>query len=253
MDPVDEAKDMFWSLSMWNTCYSCLTFLLARKAKSAGKSAFKNLKKAVGIPTGPLSEANPRYYMAISAQGALVRKELELTSPEVYNLRFGEVVTVAEIVGRRARIIDPVEGWVSLVTSSNESIFELTFPPDKRTQVRTMERRFEKMKQEQAMRAGESSPVATPMIHRTDDVVDPESIKDGLVNLKSKIVFKSKLEGPTPVPALGPILRAPGLKPPAASGNTDLLDFASSPNAAQGSSGIATPEVLSEQESFSLI
>lgn len=122
--------------------------------------------------------------MVISAQGALVRREIELESPEVYSLKFGDVVTCAEIVGRRARIIDPVEGWLSLFTSENEALFELTFPPDKRTQVRTMERRFDKLKQEQALRrSGDSSPVAVPTVQRSSD--------DSVGNLKSKIVFKS--------------------------------------------------------------
>ena len=126
--------------------------------------------------------------MVISGQGALVRKDVELGSPEVYSLKFGDVVTCAEIIGRRARIIDPVEGWVSLMTSDNEALFELTFPPDKRTQVRTMERRFEKLKQQQAARkSGELSPVATPQIMRTSD----EPKDDGVSTLKSKIVFKS--------------------------------------------------------------
>lgn len=230
--------------------------LVARKAKSAGKSAFKNFKKAVGIPTGPLSEANPRYYMVISSQGALVRKQMELDSPQVYNLRFGEVVTVAEIVGRRARLIDPVEGWVSLTTSDNECIFELTFPPDKRTQVRTMERRFEKLKQDQAMRGGDSSPIAIPTVHRTtdSDQSDEDPSKATTVsNLKSKIVFKSKPESDSkPVPALKPLGKpaaATVVAAPVSSG--DLLDFGS-PQKPASSSGISTPEVENENN-FSLL
>jgi hypothetical protein len=182
---------------------------LARKAKTAGKSAVKTFKKTVGIPTGQLSEANPRYYMVIAAQGALVRKEVELTSPEVYSLSFGDVVTCAEIIGRRARIIDPVEGWVSLVSSENDALFELTFPPDKRTQVRTMERRFEKLKQQQAaVKSGEGSPVATPQVIRTSDKTEPED--NGVSALKTKIVFKSTPTGDdVPVPRLDTSLKKP--------------------------------------------
>jgi len=230
--------------------------LVARKAKSAGKSAFKNFKKAVGIPTGPLTEANPRYYMVISSQGALVRNQMELDSPQVYNLRFGDVVTVAEIDGRRARLIDPVEGWVSLTTSDNECIFELTFPPDKRTQVRTMERRFEKLKQEQAaMRGCDLSPIAVPTVHRTTDSDQSEEdpSKTTVSNLKSKIVFKSKLESENkPVPALKPLGKPAAATLVAAPvSSEDLLDFGS-PQKPLSSSGISTPEVVIET-SFSLL
>ena len=178
--------------------------------------------------------------MVISGEGALVRKEMDLESPQVYTLRFGDVVTCAEIVGRRARIIDPVEGWVSLFTSENESLFELTFPPDKRTQVRTMERRFEKLKQEQARKPGDTSPIAAPTVQRVDD--EPPS--DGVATLKSKIVFKSSASSvETPVPRLGMTLQQS--KKPAVTEDL-LLDFESAPE----SSSRLTPERVEE---FSLL
>lgn len=193
--------------------------------------------------------------MVISAQGALVRTGLELDSPEVYSLRFGDVVTCAEIIGRRARIIDPVEGWVSLMTSSNESLFELTFPPDKRTQTRTMERRFEKLKQQQAGRQGDSSPVAAPVVHRA---TDSQPADDGVTSLKSKIVFKSSSESSeAPVPRLGAVLPKRTLAPPPtvkASGTTAvqedlLLDFDSPDRSSQ-----ATPQpVNTVPTEFSLL
>lgn len=241
MDPVEEAKDVFWSLSMF-TIFPVSTLFLARKAKSAGKSALKSFKKAVGIPTGPISETNPRYYMVIVADGALVRKEMDIGSPELYNLKFGDVVTCAEIIGRRARIIDPVEGWVSLVTSSNETLFELTFPPDKQTQVRTMERRFEKLKLEQASRrADESSPIATPVIQRLSD--DDSSGGTAMRNLKStKIVFKNPSTAGS-VPALAPATRRPIVQ-------DDLLldDSSTQPSYA---SRVHTPELM--EDPFSLL
>ena len=215
--------------------------MLARKAKSAGKSAFKSFKKAVGIPTGPISESNPRYYMVIVAEGALVRKEMDLGSAELYNLKFGDVVTCAEIIGRRARIIDPIEGWVSLVTSSNETLFELTFPPDKRTQVRTMERRFAKLKQEQATRsAEESNPLPTPVIRRTNEKDEPAPI----TGLMSKIVFKDSSSS-EPVPALAPILR----RRRSATTQADLLLDTPEPSSAV--SGVKTPEL--REDPFSLL
>ena len=184
-----------------------------------------------------------------------MRQSSDLTSPQVSNLRFGDVVTCVELLGRRARIVDPVDGWVSLVSNSNEIIFELTFPPDKKTQIRTMERRFEKMKQEQSLRNAELSPMATPVIHRNGDVVDDEADngKNLAVNqLKSKIVFKSSTGAApaVPVPALGPVLKAPVTavrRPPA---NDDLLDFGSPP---KNGSGPSTPESVDPSREFSLI
>ena len=190
---------------------------LARKAKSASKTAFKNLKKAVGIPTGPLSESNPRYYLVLHPLGALVREAEDLSSPSVYNLRQGDVVTCVELLGRRARLVDPVEGWVSLVSTSNEVLMELTFPPDKKTQVKTMNRRFDKLK-EQQQRTETDSPIATPMVHRSND--EPIPVNDSVTNLKSKIVFKSSVQKVSSIPTLaGPrVFQQP-------SPQTNLLDL----------------------------
>eukprot|EP00755_Sulcionema_specki_P022458 Sspe_Gene.13893::Locus_4783_Transcript_1_1_Confidence_1.000_Length_1093::g.13893::m.13893 len=61
----------------------------------------------------------------VLAPGALVREGESLQSPPVGDqLPFGTEVTVKEIRGRRARIVDPVAGWVSLRTAEGESIFE---------------------------------------------------------------------------------------------------------------------------------
>ena len=206
--------------------------LVGRKAKTAGKSALKKFKTAVGIPTGPISEANPRYYLVLPPQGALVRREIDLNSPQVYNLRQGDVVTCAEITGRRARIIDPVEGWVSLVSTHNEIIMELTFPPDKKTQVSTMNRRFDKLQEQQATK-GSDSPIATPMVHRTDSAEPAcEPSNSEVKNLKSKIVFKSHIPIPVSVPALALKSTAP---------KVDLLDLEST--------SISTPEKVFSRES----
>lgn len=202
----------------------CLICIVARKAKSASKSALTKFKKAVGIPTGVLSEANPRYYLVLHPHGALVRDTINLDSREVYNLKQGDVVTCAEIIGRRARLIDPVEGWVSLVSVSNETIMELTFPPDKRTQQRTMARRFDKLKEQQ--KSDDTSPIATPMVHRSEDAV--------VANIKAKIVFKSS-QPEQPVPKLSFPVVSPKVD--------DLLDF--------NSSNISTPQKFDDP--FSLI
>lgn len=152
------------------------------------------MKKTVGIPTGQLSEANPRYYMVLARQGALVRKEIELESPEVFKLQFGDVVTCVDLSGRRARIIDPVEGWVSILSQNDEVIMEPTFPPSKSTQVRTMNRRFDKLKTQQAV-GGSVSPVAAPHVHRTpldtDEPIKSSEEPSPVTALRTKIVFKN--------------------------------------------------------------
>lgn len=185
--------------------------------------------------------------MVISGQGALVRKETDLTSSEIYSLKFGDVVTCVEIVGRRARIVDPVEGWVSLVTSANEAIFELTFPPDKRTQVRTMERRFEKLKQEQALhRNGESSPVSAPTVHRTSD--------NNVATLKSKVVFKTQSSGDRDVCVPKLDISGGFRKSAAAKASSDdlLLDF-DTPQTARTTPELPGDESNNNTTGFSLL
>lgn len=217
--------------------FLCTLVTSERKAAKAGKSALTKIKKSVGIPTGHVSEANPRYFMVMTQQGALVRKELDLESPEVFKLQFGDVVTCVDISGRRAKIIDPVEGWVSITSQQDEVILEATFPPSKSTQVRTMNRRFDKLRVQQAT-VRSVSPVAAPEINRTSDLKVPvtsdeqvRSPKQSLETLKSKIVFKSS-SGPQhdePVPVLGelkPLSATCGSAKPAK--QVDLLDLGDS-------------------------
>jgi hypothetical protein len=152
-----------------------------------------------------------------------------------------------EIVGRRARIIDPVEGWVSITTVYDEPIMGLTIPPDKKTQVRTMNRRFDKLKQEQALKGGASSPIAAPMIHRTGEIqscniMDSPKEQTPVESLKKKIVFKSSITPAGEMEATKPLAGPPrsGIK---SAPVVDLLDFGS-----PVTSGIATPNEVSPQE-----
>lgn len=135
MEAFEGSKDVFKSLG--------------EKAKKYGKIAFKSAKKAAGLHVGQVTEANPMYFIVVAFQGAMVRKGIELDSPTVHGLRRGDLVTCVDISGRRARIIEPVEGWVSIKTQDNEPILEMTIAPDKSTQVSQMEKRFEKLKAEQ--------------------------------------------------------------------------------------------------------
>jgi hypothetical protein len=143
----------------------------SRLAVRKTKTAITEVKKAAGLPAGgPVSESNPRYYLVVAEQGAMVRLAQELDSPEVGGLRKGEVVTVVEMCGRRGRIADPLDGWISLETHQGEKIVRQTFPPDKKTQVKAMERRFERLKQQQTSAAaaetgrGEFSPNILPAV-----------------------------------------------------------------------------------------
>jgi hypothetical protein len=186
---------------------------MGEKAKSLGKVVLKEAKKVAGIHVGSVTEANPRYYIVIAAQGAMVREGIELDSATVHGLRPGDLVTVVDISGRRARIIDPVEGWVSLRSNSNEPIMELTIAPDKRTQVALMERRFEKLKASQQETEPDSQPPAAAVWTETS----PSSAS--VATIKSKVSFKPLGQTVDAVPKLGapgavPKLSGPGLKRP---------------------------------------
>eukprot|EP00746_Dinoflagellata_sp_MGD_P135326 gnl/MRDRNA2_/MRDRNA2_69315_c0_seq2.p1 gnl/MRDRNA2_/MRDRNA2_69315_c0~~gnl/MRDRNA2_/MRDRNA2_69315_c0_seq2.p1 ORF type:complete len:1504 (-),score=358.30 gnl/MRDRNA2_/MRDRNA2_69315_c0_seq2:149-4660(-) len=55
-------------------------------------------------------------YRIIASEGALVRQDFGVSSPEVCELPCETIVFVAEIRGRRARIVKPVSGWLSTHT-----------------------------------------------------------------------------------------------------------------------------------------
>jgi SH3-like domain-containing protein len=124
-----------------------------RKTMKKTAQLIDDAKKAAGLPAGgPVTEANPRYYLVSSDQGALVREAVALDSPEIVGLKKGEMVVVVEKVGRRGRIIDPVEGWISISTNSGERILTQTYPPDKKTQILMMEKRFERLKEQKVVK-----------------------------------------------------------------------------------------------------
>eukprot|EP01059_Diplonema_ambulator_P000449 TRINITY_DN1037_c0_g2_i2.p1 TRINITY_DN1037_c0_g2~~TRINITY_DN1037_c0_g2_i2.p1 ORF type:complete len:1688 (+),score=502.07 TRINITY_DN1037_c0_g2_i2:192-5255(+) len=63
-------------------------------------------------------------FKVIGLSGALVRKERELSSEPVGDLEIGEIVIVREIWKNRARLIRPIEGWVSLASEQGGSILQ---------------------------------------------------------------------------------------------------------------------------------
>ncbi|KAF4697290.1 hypothetical protein FOZ60_009914 [Perkinsus olseni] len=138
-----------------------------KEAKKLGKKANKEIKKAAGLPTGPCTETNPRYYIVVARQGAMVRKGIEMDSPQVHGLRRADICTVVKISGRRARIVEPVEGWVSLYTADGEVIMRQTLPPDRREQNMHLDRRFEQVKREQDRVGGYKEAVKIANDHAT--------------------------------------------------------------------------------------
>lgn len=216
---------------------------LGEKAKSLSKVVMKEAKKAAGLHVGTVSEANPRYYLVIAEQGAMVRKDIELDSAPVHGLRRGDLVTCVDISGRRAKIIDPVEGWVSIKTQDNEAILEMTIAPDKRTQVSQMERRFEKLKAEQAGEQKDSFVLTPPEQSVSTNEPDAAGAASA-ATIKSKLTFKStgaesSLIGATDKPAFVPKLGGPGFKKPPivstaqTSQPPDLFSFDSPKNRSQ--------------------
>ena len=213
---------------------------IGEKAKVLGKSVAKEAKKVVGIHVGQVTEANPRYYLVIASQGAMVREGIELDSPPVQGLRIGDIVTCVDISGRRAKIVDPVEGWVSIRTDTNQPILELTIAPDKETQVAQMERRFEKLKAQHSSSVSESlnSPSSTPI---TDTGSDSQSAAK--VNaMKAKLAFKTTVDKSTNAKGPIPKLSAPGAKrlttTPLQSAPVDLLELSSEPHQAASIPGL---------------
>eukprot|EP00391_Amoebophrya_sp_Ameob2_P013851 CAMPEP_0178989410 /NCGR_PEP_ID=MMETSP0795-20121207/4347_1 /TAXON_ID=88552 /ORGANISM="Amoebophrya sp., Strain Ameob2" /LENGTH=222 /DNA_ID=CAMNT_0020680785 /DNA_START=142 /DNA_END=807 /DNA_ORIENTATION=- len=67
---------------------------------------------------------NPVKFKVCHRGGALVREGYDTTTPQVHQLNYGEIVAIVELVGRRARMIQPVYGWVSLRTKDGVKILE---------------------------------------------------------------------------------------------------------------------------------
>ena len=225
---------------------------IGEKAKHLGKVALKEAKKVAGLHVGQVTEANPAYYIVVAPQGAMVRKDIELDSPAVHGLRRGDLVTCVDVSGRRGKIIDPVEGWVSIKTQDNEVILELTIAPDKRTQVMQMERRFEKLKAEQQQQGGPDPDKAIPAAGQAaalPEIQLKEADVAGVASIKTKLTFKSSDTSPSGsgIPKLGGPVTLKKLAPPGSakpSGQVDLFGF-DSPKAYQTSNQGLPPLVSS--------
>ena len=170
----------------------------SRKAVAKTKEIYTEARKAAGLPAGgPVTESNPRYYMVAADQGAMVREGAEMESKQLQGLSKGEVVTVVEILGRRGRICDPLEGWISLESSNGDKIFRQTVPLDKKRQVEAMERRFDRMKQlkEEGKISSEAKSPSSPMSGEfaRDSGPAVQAVNPGtgaVVNLKKRVTVR---------------------------------------------------------------
>lgn len=91
--------------------------------KTAASDLFQRVDSSIKQAGGSrASEEAPVTYKVTHKGGALVRAGFETTTAQVHQLSLGEIVTVVEIQGRRARIAVPVDGWVSTETREGTQI-----------------------------------------------------------------------------------------------------------------------------------
>jgi len=90
------------------------------------------------------TEETPINYKVTHRGGALVRSGYETNTSQVHQLSAGEVVTVVELIGRRCRIVTPIDGWVSVETKDGIQIMKQCTIQKKAAQNEAFEQRFEK-------------------------------------------------------------------------------------------------------------
>lgn len=118
--------------------------VLKDKLSSAATNLFSKADHAIqNFGKNKPSEEAPLSFKVIHKGGALVRSGYETTSAQVHQLAAGEVVTCVDLVGRRARIISPVEGWVSTETKDSVQIMRQCAMQRKSQQNEAFEHMFE--------------------------------------------------------------------------------------------------------------
>jgi len=104
------------------------------------------------------TEETPRNYKVTHRGGALVRAGYETTTSQVHQLAAGEIVTVVEIIGRRARIVTPVDGWLSTETKDGVQIMRQCHMQRKSQQNQAFEnmfeQKFQRMKDQRERKSG---------------------------------------------------------------------------------------------------
>jgi len=119
------------------------------KLSNAASGVYDRMNETVGnvgarFGKGRASEDNPMNYKVTHKGGALVREGVEISSRQVHQLAAGEVVAVVEIAGRRARIVTPMEGWMSIETKDGVEIMRPCNIQYKSQQNEAFESMFEK-------------------------------------------------------------------------------------------------------------
>jgi len=61
-------------------------------------------------------------YKVVGTHGAIIRQTHSTHSAEMGLLQYGDIVEVAEVRGRRARTVKPLEGWCSLVSADGHTM-----------------------------------------------------------------------------------------------------------------------------------
>uniref|UniRef100_A0A7S3YVY1 Uncharacterized protein n=1 Tax=Lotharella globosa TaxID=91324 RepID=A0A7S3YVY1_9EUKA len=86
-----------------------------KRAETDSAAEKKTQKKSRPITDGARCQfEKPRPYQVVWNGGAMVRQRLALDSPAVSVVKRDSIVLIAEIIGRRARIVNPVKGWLSM-------------------------------------------------------------------------------------------------------------------------------------------
>jgi hypothetical protein len=83
-----------------------------------------NLPAFSGV-TQEHTQMEPETYKVVHSDGANVRKDYNVASKSICTLPKGTIVVVEQVSDRRARIVKPVEGWVSTYSSNGKLILEL--------------------------------------------------------------------------------------------------------------------------------
>merc|ERR1719183_1740490 len=117
------------------------------------------------------TEENPVNYKVIHKGGALVRSGQDTSSGQVHQLSANEVVSIVEICGRRARLVHPVDGWISLETKDGVQIMRQCTLQRKGAKAEAFEASFER--KFQRIKAQTGGVGYDPRAERSDDSRSP--------------------------------------------------------------------------------
>eukprot|EP01063_Lacrimia_lanifica_P034350 TRINITY_DN632_c1_g1_i2.p1 TRINITY_DN632_c1_g1~~TRINITY_DN632_c1_g1_i2.p1 ORF type:complete len:711 (+),score=148.15 TRINITY_DN632_c1_g1_i2:65-2197(+) len=108
------ADDAFSSV---HTAIQALHVAVTSLSAPDGSSTAAEEEAAVALGTA-------RPYVVVGPQGALLREGRSVESKKVTTLAHGAVVDVVEVAGRRARVVTPAAGWVSIADAQGRSLLD---------------------------------------------------------------------------------------------------------------------------------